>query len=154
MDPATMMMASTAMSIVQGWAANLAEADAQRKNAEYYREQANYAAISAVRAKAIAEIDYTTKVGAQISAYASGGVDISGSAAATVGGTIKNAIDEMRVIKLKGDLDVKLANLRGIQSQASADMLGSAGYNIMQGAGKGLKYAAASKGFGAYNTEE
>lgn len=138
MDPVTLMIAGTALQIVNGWASNKAKAEAEKQNAAYYREQALFAELSKLRANAIAEIDYTTKVGAQVSAYASGGVDLSGSASATVGGTIKNAIDELRVIQVKGNLETKLAQLRAGQSQQVADTIGSVGYNLLQATSTGI----------------
>lgn len=143
-----LMVAGTALQIVSGWAANMDASFQEAKNAAFYREQANYAAVAALRAKVIAENDYTNKVGTQIGAYASGGVDISGSAAITVGGTVKNALDEMRAIELKGQLDTKLAAMRASASQDKADMYGSLGYNLVQGATTGIGNYAKSEGYG------
>jgi hypothetical protein len=108
------------------------------QNADFYREQRNFAAISAIRAKALSELDYTTKIGAQKSAYAAGGVDLSGSAEVTVGGTVKAMLDELRAIELKGDIETKLAGLRASQSQGLANIYGSAEYNLMQAGVTGI----------------
>lgn len=136
--PAGLMIAGTAMQIANGWATNMAKAEQERQNAEFYREQRNFAAISAIRAKALSELDYTTKIGAQKSAYAAGGVDLSGSAEVTVGGTVKAMLDELRAIELKGDIETKLASLRANQSQGLANIYGSAEYNLMQAGVTGI----------------
>jgi hypothetical protein len=111
---------------------NFAQAASERQNAQYYREQAEYARESARRAEAIAEFDYTSKLSQQTSRYAAGGVELSGSAALTSAGTIKNMLDEIFAIRKKGDLESKLAMMRGTQSNERADMLGSFQYNAFQ----------------------
>lgn len=146
--PLILMAAGTAMSMIGQWTSNWEQAAAERRNAEFYRKQAEYARLAAMRAEQLAEFDYSGKIGQQTGAYAASGVDLSGSAAVTVGGSIKNMIDEIWAIKKKGDMDVQLAQMRGTNSQQRADMLSSTGYNVMQGAGTLLNAYTASEGFG------
>jgi hypothetical protein len=146
--PAALMLAGTAMQIAGQWASNSAAAAQEKINAAFYREQAVYARQSAMRAEASAEFDYTTKIGMQMGAFAASGVELSGSAAVTVAGTLKNSVDEIWAIKRKGDMDVQLASMRGELSADRARTLGSVGYNLMQGATIGISNYAASEGFG------
>lgn len=148
MIPLILMAAGTAMSIAGQISSNYAQAAEELENQKYYDQQAKYARDSMLRAEALAESDYTTKLGMQIGAYASGNVDVSGSAAITVGGTIKQAMDEIWAIKQKGDLEFKLARSRGNQSGERGKMLGSTGYNLMQAGTTAIKAYAGSEGFG------
>ena len=147
-SPLVLMGAGTALQIAGQWMSNWEMAQQERRNAAFYQEQAQYARLSAMRAEQIAEFDYTHKVGQQISDYAGSGVDISGSAATTIGGTLKNAIDEVWATKKKGDMDVKLATMRGSFAQDRADTLASPGYNALQAGTTLLRAYAGSEGFG------
>jgi hypothetical protein len=124
------------------------QARQEKINAKFYAEQAEFARVSALRAEKLAEFSYTAKLSQQASGYAAGGVDSSGSAAVTMGGTIANMLDEIFAIKKKGDLDVKLARMRGVAANQKADTLGSFGYNAMQAGGAVLGAYAKSEGFG------
>lgn len=132
MIPLILMAAGTAIQVAGQMSANAAQAAAERQNAKFYAEQAEYARLSSQRAEQISEVDWTTKYGAQLSAYAGGGVDSSGSAGLTIGGTLKMAVDDLFAIKKKGEMDVKIARLRGGQSAESARTLSSTSYNVMQ----------------------
>lgn len=146
--PLVLMAAGTAMSMIGQMSANMSQAQAELQNQKFYDDQARFAQLSAQRAESLAEIDYTTKYGAQLSAYASGGIDISGSAALTVGGTVRQALDEIWAIKEKGTLEMKLARMRGNQSGERAATLSSAGYNAVQAGTTALSAYTKSEGFG------
>lgn len=146
--PMALMAAGTAINIISSLASNAAQAAAERENQRFYEEEAKYARESASRAESLAEIDYTTKYGNQVSAYASGNVDSSGSAAITMGGTIKQAMDEIWAIRRKGDMDVQLASMRGRSSGKKADTLGSVGYNLLDAGTTALNAYTKSEGFG------
>ncbi len=146
--PAALMLIGTATQMIGQWTSNADQAVKERQNEKFYGEQAAYARLSAIRAEALAGFSYSAKVGQQIGAYASGGVDSSGSAALTLAGTLHNALDEIWAIKQKGDMDVKLARMRGIQSGQNADTLSSTGYNAMQAGSTALGAYTKSEGFG------
>ena len=146
--PLVLMMAGTAMQMIGQYSGNMAQAAQEKQNAKFYAEQAHYAQISALRAETLAEFSYTNKLGQQLGAYASGGVDSSGSASITMGGTIANMLDEVFSIRRKGEMDVKLARMRGIVSQDRADTMGSVGYNVMQAGTTAISNYASSEGFG------
>ena len=146
--PLALMSVGTGVQIAGQWLSNWEMAQQERQNAQFYREQADLARLSAMRQEQLAEFDYTYKVGQQIGDYAGSGVDISGSAAVTVGGTIKNLIDEVWAIKKKGDMDVKLASMRGDAASKRAGTLASPLYNLLQAGTTLTKAYAGSEGFG------
>ena len=116
-------------------ASNWSQAQAEKRNADFYREQAAYARLAQQRAEALAEVEFTAGIGQQISSYAASGVDMSGSAAITVGASVKALADEIWAIRKKGDIEVKLASMRGDSAEQRAETLNSIGYNAIQGAG-------------------
>ena len=148
MAPFVLMAIGTGIQMFGQWAENMAQAEQEKQNQKFYQEQAKYARQSAMRAEALAEFDYTYKIGQQASAYAGGGVDSSGSAGITIGGSVKNAIDELWAIKRKGDMDTELAFARGVLSGDRAKTLSSSSYNLTQGATTLLNAYGSSEGFG------
>lgn len=151
--PLALMAAGTVTQMLGTYAANIQQAIKEQQNAAFYREQAVFAKEAALRAERLAGFEYATKFGQQVGAYAASGVDMSGSAALTVGGTIANALSEIDAIRKKGALDFKLAYMRGAQSDETANTLNSPGYNLMQGAGTLIGNYTRSEGFGSWNAD-
>lgn len=151
MDPLTLMVVGTGMQVIGQWSANMAQAEAERLNQKYFEEQAIYARQSAQRAEGLAAFEYAYKIGQQTGAYAAAGVDTSGSAAFTIGGTIANEISEISAIRRKGEMDVRLARMRMTNAGKNADTLSSTGYNVMQALTTGIGNYAQSEGFGKWN---
>ena len=149
--PAVLMAAGTAIQILGQVGANLQQSIAERANQRFYQAQADYAQESALRAERLAGFDYAYKIGQQIGDFAASGVDISGSASITIGGTLANEIGEVAAIRKKGALDMALARMRGNQAGQNADLLGSPGFNIMQGATTLISNYTKSEGFGSWN---
>lgn len=152
MDPITLMAVGTGMQILGNWASNMDQAAAERRNQAYFEAQAQYALDSARRAEGLASFDYAYKIGQQTGAYAASGVDTSGSASLTIGGTISNEISEVAAIRKKGALDFQLARMRANNAGSSADLLGSTGYNIMQSLTTGVGNYTRSEGYGSWNS--
>lgn len=146
--PLALMAVGTGVQIAGQWLSNWEMAQQERQNAQFYRDQAELARLSSMREEQLAEFDYTYKVGQQVSDYAAAGVDISGSAATTIGGSIKNMIDEIWAIKKKGDMDVKLASMRGEAAGKRASTLASPVYNLLQAGTTLTRAYAGSEGFG------
>lgn len=142
--PAALIAAGTFTQILGRYGANLQQALAERANAKFYAEQAQFARLAAERAERVAEFDYTHKIGEQISTYAGAGVDMSGSAEVTVGATVANAVNEIMALRAKGKLDVALATMRSQQAAQTASTLESPGYNLLQGG------ASLLTGFGGF----
>jgi len=145
--PFGLMATGAAIKIAGQIMSNFSQSATERENEQFYREQAQYAMESARRAEDIAEFEYTTRVGQQISKYASGGVELSGSAALTSAGTIKNMLDEMIAIDKKAAIESKLALLRATQSGERASMLQSPLYNALQISGTALDAMTRSDDF-------
>lgn len=131
---------------------NFQQADAERRNAEFYQYQADYARESAIRQEVLANRNYTKLSGAQLSAYAKGGVDISGSAASVVAETFTRKLEEMYAIKQKGELEYKLAYLRSQEAKRTADRLTDPLFNILQFGGTALTSGAADSLFSGENS--
>ena len=146
--PLILMAAGTAIQVAGQMSQNAAQAATSKQNALFYEEQAQYARVSALRAASISEVDWTGKYGQTASAYAGGGVDLSGSAGLQLAGVLKQSVDDLWAIKTKGDLDVKLARLRGNQADDTAAMLSSTSYNALQAGTAVLNNFAKSDGFG------
>lgn len=149
MIPGAIMVAGTTLSLIGQYNSNLSQAEQERQNAAFYEDQAQFARLSTARAEALASFDYSFKMGSQIGAFAASGIDVgSGSAAITIGGSIKQAVDELFAIKKKGELDFNLARMRGNIAGENAALLSSAGYNLMQAGATALNAYGKSEGFG------
>lgn len=144
--PMALMAAGTALQMYGTFQANIAQARAERQNRDFYNQQAEFAQEATFREAELSRRNYARARGLQLSAFAKGGVDISGSAASVIAGTFAKEIEEQTAIKRKGDLDYRLARLRGAQSAEKADTLESFGYNFLQGGGSLLtNYASYAK---------
>jgi len=140
--PMALMAAGTALQVFGQYQANMAQAQAELLNAEFYGKQADFAKESEFRQSTIASNEYEMRKGAQLSAYGKGGVDISGSASMVVANTLAAKVEELNAIKLKGSLEYSLAKSRSRQSSAQAAMLQSLDYNLVQAGGTVLGNAA------------
>lgn len=132
--PLVLMAAGTALQIFGNLQANYNQALAEEKNAQFYKEQADFVLDSTFRESEIAKGAYEARKGQQISAIYRGGADLSGSAAAIVANTIAEKADELAAIKRKGELDYKLAILRSRNAASSAKELRDPVNNILQSA--------------------
>jgi len=140
--PFALMAAGTALQVYGQYQANMAQSQQEFANAEFYKAQADFARAAQFREASIASREYEFRKGAQISAYAKGGVDISGSAAATLADTLASKVEELAAIKRKGELDYSLAIARSRQSEAQGKQLSDFGYNFTQATGTLLGNAA------------
>lgn len=138
MIPLLLMAAGTAMQMMGQYGANIERAIAEKANADYYRQQAEFEQAATVRELRIAKSQYDYRLGSQVSAAARGGADISGSVLNTIANTMAQRAEELIAIKQKGALGLNLANMRKGQSEQTASMLGSAGYNLTQAATTGV----------------
>ena len=132
--PAVLMMAGTALQIFGTLKANYAQAEAEIRNARFYEEQASFVKDSMFREGQIASARYEARKGAQISAAAYGGAEISGSVAGIIAETVAQKALELKAIKQKGELDFKLASMRGRMSADTAAQLRDPLNNILQAA--------------------
>lgn len=130
--PLALMAAGTALQMYGQYQANLSQARAEIINAKYYQDQADFARAAQYRQADIASRAYSARIGMQASAFAKGGVDISGSAAGMIAETAAQKVDELQAIKLKGDMEYRLAILRSRGAQTRADELTDPVNNLMQ----------------------
>ncbi len=133
--PFVLMAAGTALQVAGQYQANMAQAKAELQNADYYRAQADFVRQAQFRQADITAREYTARKGLQVSAYAKGNVDLSGSAATVVAATLAEQVEELTAIKQKGELDYKLAIMRSRQSTQQAETLSSFEYNFFQSGG-------------------
>ncbi len=144
MIPLVLMAVGTALQVAGGYKANLDQAEAELRNEAFYKKQATLSTAAAFREMHIAGVRYTATKGAQLSAYAKGGVDISGSAAEVIASTLADKVDEIESIRLKGTMDYTLAMSRARLSGSTAASLRDPVNNLLQAGGTVM--GAAAKG--------
>jgi hypothetical protein len=146
--PLVLMAAGTALQVYGNLKANYDQAQAELQNAKFYEDQAQFALDAQFRAESITARNYEARKGAQISAYAKGNVDLSGSAAVTIAETVAEKAEELSAIQKKGAMDFKLARARSrMASQHAADLQDPMN-NLMQASGTVLTNAASYKAAG------
>ena len=147
--PLILMAAGTGLQMFSQWMANIDQAKAEYENAKFYKEQGDVARSQMYRDMDIADREYEYRKGATIGAEASGGVDVgSGSAINNIAAVAAAKVKELSAIKLQGELNMKLARLRGARSQSTADTLSNPTYNAVQAATTLLGNYTKSEGFG------
>jgi len=130
--PIALMAAGTALQIVGNYQSNISQSRAELQNARFYKEQADFASASMFRSIYLTERRFEAAKGAQISAYAKGGVDLSGSAAAMIADTVSSKIEEVNAVRLKGKMEVNLALMRSKQAQTTGEALADPMNNMIQ----------------------
>jgi hypothetical protein len=146
--PLVLMAAGTALQVYGNLKANYDQAQAELQNAKFYEEQAQFSLDAQFRAESITARNYESRKGAQISAYAKGNVDLSGSAAVTIAETVAEKAEELSAIQKKGAMDFKLARARSRMAEAHARELQDPMNNLMQAGGTALTNAASYKAAG------
>lgn len=125
--------------------ANLAEANAERRNAAFYREQADYARKTGERQQMIFDRESVILHGDQTSAFASSGVDVT-AGAGFIAQQMFYRQQESSAIKAEADFNVRLAMMKAGESESRARYLGSFEANFIPYASAGL--SAAGKAYG------
>ena len=144
MDPLTgMLLVGGGLQIYGQIQGNLAEARAQRMNAEFYRFQAEHAAFAGRRAVDLYKTESSRFIGAQVNTLAKAGVDVgSGSALRNIIASRVAQASELNAIERQSDMDVRQSRLAAAQAQRSADRLGSGKFNAIQALGSVLQIGA------------
>lgn len=133
MDPVTMMLIGTGLEIAGRWGANIQQSIAEKANAQFYRDQEKFNIQAMLKDVQAAEREAGFRTGTIRTTFGASGVDVgTGSAVTNLAASIADGIAEIEYLKNKGELDIKLARMRGNQSQNAADTLGSTGYNLLQ----------------------
>ena len=122
MDPftAAVLIISGGVQIFGKLKANEAEADAQRQNAAFFREQQKLSQAATRREVDIFERESDAFFGSQVSAYAKAGVDLSGSILQSLTQSKQSIKSERSAIIEQGKLKANLAGMRADQALAEA----------------------------------
>lgn len=139
MDPLTIFVAGTALSMFGQYQANMAQAQAERENAAWLDQQAEYAEIANQREQSIFIRESNQFLGAQFDAISTSGVDLAGSALDTIDESYNLVARELEAIQLSGEMQVREALLKAGAARTNANRLSDPGLNLLQGAATGLK---------------
>lgn len=116
--------------------ANMEQAAEERRNADWYRDQAEFTQQAGDRQRRIFERDTIKLQGEQIGQFAKAGIDAStGSASLFIAQEAVYRQEEDWAIKQETDMNVRLAMMRADQAQRTADGLSDFGNNAMLAAG-------------------
>lgn len=125
MAAAAIIGAGTAVSIYGAIKENNDKADAERQNAEYYRDQAQYAQHIGDREKSLFLTKAEEVEAAQAGAYTLGGVEMTGSPLAFMESQAIRKSQTLRAMSEETASRVRLAQLKGDQSAGLSDRLSS-----------------------------
>ena len=144
-----LLLIGTALQIAGRYGANMAQAQSELQNAQFYEEQAQFQQFTKQREIGLIARNYAAQYGQQAGVYAAAGVDVgSGSASLMLGGTLARHAAESLAAAKKYDLEMRLTRLRGAASQAHADTLSSPGFNLIQAGTTALSAYTDSLGSG------
>lgn len=132
--PIAMMAAGAFLRATSTYMANRAQAETEIDNAIFYERQAQFAREAMSREALISRRKFSATLGAQIGAFAKGGVSVTeGSSVGVLANTLAQQSEELDAIIKKGDLDSDLALGRAAQARSRAQTLSSTSFNVMQG---------------------
>lgn len=144
--PLALVAVGAGLQIYNQFTGNMAQAQAELQNARFYDMQSQFAREAMSREALISRRKYATTMGAQIGAFAKGGVSVSkGSSVGVIANTLAQQVDELDAIKKKGEMEFALASGRASQARGVAGTLGNTGFNLMQAAGTALTAFAVAK---------
>lgn len=122
---AALIIAGGALSAYGAIRANEEKADAQRRDAAFYDEQAQYAQLIGEREELVFKEKAEELRARQIGSYAKAGVDLSGSPLLILEQQSIRREQEIRAIRQERDRRVRLARLRQTEALGAADRLTS-----------------------------
>lgn len=153
MDPVTgLMIGGMALNIFGQWQANMAQAQAERENAAWLAEQAEFIEESTERSLAIYERQAAGFTQEQMSLLGGSGVELSGTASDIFNDTLSSIDKEIDAIVAQGEMQKREALLKSMQATRQAQRLSSPGLNLLQAAGPALTTAGALYGRGGTST--
>lgn len=148
MDPASLMIAGTALNVFGQWQANFAQAQAERENAQWLNEQAEFIRQSTARSLSIYERQASQFKEEQLGIIGASGVELSGTASDIFSDTLKSISEEIDAIQAQGEMQEREARLKAFQANRQARRLTDPMTNIMQAAGPSLITAGRLKAGG------
>ena len=119
--------------------ANMAQADAERQNAAFYREQADFAQKVGDRKRGIFDRESAVLYGDQAGGFAKAGTN-TGSSAFFLAQQMVFRQNESFAIKQEADFNVRLAMLRANQAESTAAALSDPMNNGMMAMGNMLSF--------------
>lgn len=143
MDPITvgLLGAGLLLKAYGNYKANMDQGEAEKRNASFYREQADFARKAGERQQQIFDRQSQVLYGDQLGAFAKAGVDTSASSF-YLAKEVFFRQQESYAIKQEADMNVRLAMLRADQAQRNADSLQDPTNNLLQAGGTLLSGAA------------
>ena len=129
---------SAGIQIYGQWKANKAQADAERQNASFYKEQADFAEAALGRELAIYEEQTQEFRAGQIAGYGTSGVDLSGSPLLVLATTTARAEGEKDAMRANTAMQFREAMLKAGASLEQANRLGSFANNALPAFGTAL----------------
>lgn len=139
MDPLTLMLAGTGMKMIAQYGANIQQSIAEKANAAFYREQLLYNVQAVENDIRAAQRETGYKLGMATTTYGASGIDVgTGSALGNLATIVADGMNEVAFIRRKGDMEIKLSQMRASSAQAKADTLASPTYNLTQAATTGF----------------
>lgn len=141
MDPVTLglMGGGLVLGAYGDWMASRAEAEAEARNADFYREQAEFARKAGVRQRMIFARQSKVLLGEQAAGIAKSG---GGQSSLFLATQDLFRQQEEGAIQEETDFNVRLARLRAEHSQSRAEMVGSKTNFWLRTAGRGLSGAS------------
>jgi hypothetical protein len=141
MLPAVLLGAGLVMKGYGTYMANMAQAEGERKNASWYREQADFAKKSGERQQMIFDRESQVLYGEQLGAFTKAGVDTSASSY-FVAKQMLFRQQESYAIKQEADMNTRLAMLKADQAERNASQLSDPMNNLLQFGGSAMSAAS------------
>ncbi len=142
--PLLLFGAGAAFNMLGKFQADAAQQKAEADNASFYREQANFEIDAMEREVSIFERKSTQMQGEQITAIAASGTALSASNLQILASERSLMSNEKQAIIQNGRFKARLASMRGVQAQETADYLGSSERRLTTVAGGFLTAASAA----------
>lgn len=143
------IIAGTAISVYGNIKANKAQASADKKNAMFFQEQADFAQLAGERELAVFRDQADEFYGEQVSSYAGAGVALTGSPLLALADTKYRAAKEEDAIRMDSAAKIREARLKAGMSAKQAAAIGSTSNNVLQASGTSLTGLAS-----AYTTSQ
>jgi len=134
--------AGTMMESQAQASADMAAANAERRNAAFAMEAAEFERQSSLREQEIFKREAALNFGEQVSGFAKAGVDLSGSPLLVLADSKRVAGTELSAIKREGEFRIRRAILQGRESSVNARNL--------QNSSKGRQIGGLLTGFGGF----
>lgn len=134
--------AGTAINVFGQIQANKAQAEAERENALWLDQQAEFAKVSTQREEDIFERQTEVQIGEQIAGLGASGFELSGTALNIINDSFNAAKEEVAAIRLQGKMQVEEAALKAHAARKNADRLTDPTTNFLQAGGTVLSGAA------------